>query len=51
MKLGEVYVCEECGLELQVVKECDECGEDEESCECVEHCNFSCCGEEMKLKS
>lgn len=51
MKLGEVYVCEECGLELKVVKECDECGEDADSCECTEHCSFECCGEEMKLKA
>ena len=50
MKLGEVYVCEECGLELQVVKECKECGEDAAECTCVEHCDFSCCGEEMKLR-
>ncbi len=50
MKLGEVYVCETCGLELKVVKECDECGEDADSCACEEHCSFDCCGEEMKLK-
>ena len=51
MKLGEVYVCEDCGLELQVVKECDACGEPAEECECAEHCSFECCGEPMKLKS
>ena len=51
MKLGQVYVCEECGLELQVVQECDECGEDASECSCVEHCTFSCCGEELKLKA
>ena len=50
MKLGEVYVCEGCGLELQVIKECDECGEDAAECSCVEHCSFECCGEEMTLK-
>ena len=48
MKLGQVYVCEECGLELEVVKECEECGEEGE-CTLVE-CEFKCCGEEMKLK-
>jgi predicted SprT family Zn-dependent metalloprotease len=26
MKKGEVYVCSECGLELQVVKECKDSG-------------------------
>lgn len=51
MKLGEVYVCGECGLELQVVKECKDCGESAESCACSEHCDFSCCGEPMKLKA
>ena len=51
MELGQVYVCEECGLELEVVNECVECGEDEASCACEEHCVFSCCGEELKLKS
>ncbi len=51
MKLGQVYVCEECGLELKVVKECRECGEDAADCDCAEPCTFSCCGEELKLKS
>ena len=51
MKLGQVYVCEACGLELEVVKECDECGQDAAECECVEHCTFSCCGEPLKLKA
>jgi hypothetical protein len=51
MKLGQVYVCEECGLELKVVKECRECGEDAADCDCAEPCTFSCCGEALKLKS
>jgi len=51
MKLGEVYVCEHCELELKVVKTCKDCGESIEDCECPEHCSFSCCGEEMKLKA
>ena len=42
MKLGQVYVCEDCGLELKVVKEC-ECT--------LADCEFKCCGEEMKLKA
>jgi hypothetical protein len=45
------YVCEECGLELQVVKECEECGTSAETCECKEHCRFECCGEPLKLKA
>jgi hypothetical protein len=51
MQLGQVYFCEGCGLELQVVKECDECGEEAAECACEEHCTFSCCGEEMKLRA
>jgi hypothetical protein len=49
MKMGQVYVCEECGLEIQVVKECEECGEDDTECS-LEECRFMCCGEDMKLK-
>lgn len=28
MKLGQVYVCEECRLEIKVIKECQECDEE-----------------------
>jgi hypothetical protein len=49
MKLGQVYVCEDCGLELKVVKECEECGTEEGECTLTD-CSFKCCGEEMKLK-
>ena len=46
MKLGEVYVCEGCGLELQVVKTC---GENEEgACACTEA--IACCGKPLSLK-
>ena len=44
MKIGQVYVCGDCGLELKVVKECD-C--DEESCSCSD---LQCCGGGLKLK-
>ena len=50
MKLGRIYVCGECGLELQVVKECQECGESADDCGCTDHCTFECCGEPLKLK-
>jgi hypothetical protein len=49
MKKGQIYGCEECGLKLQVIQECDECGEDAAECGCEEHCTFSCCGEELRL--
>ena len=49
MKLGQIYFCEECGLELEVVNECEEeCG-DQEACECGP-CQFVCCDEPLKLK-
>jgi hypothetical protein len=49
MRVGQVYVCEGCGLELEVIKECEECGTDPESCECPP-CQFVCCGDPLKLK-
>jgi hypothetical protein len=48
MKLGETYVCGDCGLELKVVAECEECGA--ETCGCAAPCTFECCGEPLKLK-
>jgi len=50
MKLGQVYVCEDCGLELEVVKECKECGTEADTCGCEAPCTFECCGEPLKLK-
>lgn len=50
MRLGQVYVCEDCGLELKVVKECEEVGTPEEDCSCAVHGGFECCGEPLKLK-
>ncbi len=49
MKLGQVYVCEDCGLELKVVNECKDCGTPADECECPP-CTFVCCGEPLKLK-
>ncbi|MDW5563352.1 MAG: hypothetical protein SA339_09010 [Methanomassiliicoccus sp.] len=54
MKMDQVYVCESCGLELRVVKECSECGTEtssSQSCGCVEGCSFDCCGSPMRLQS
>jgi hypothetical protein len=49
LKEVQVYTCEECGLELWVVKEFEECGAPADECGC-EPCTFICCGEELKLK-
>ena len=46
MKKGQIYVCGECGLELQVVKECKEVETSPEDCEC-EPCTFMCCGKSL----
>ena len=40
-KEGQVWICENCGIELKVVKACA-------SCDCKG--DFMCCGEPLKLK-
>lgn len=49
MKKNQVYVCETCGLELKVIKECETCCENEGACG-IEECNFVCCGESLALR-
>jgi hypothetical protein len=50
MKEGQVYVCPGCGLELRVVKACEECGGDSPSCTCTADCEIACCGKPLALK-
>ena len=50
MKKGQVYVCPGCGLELQVVTECEDCGSDAATCTCTEDCEIACCGKPLQLK-
>ncbi len=53
MKKGEIYVCKDCGLELQVVKECRDAGTPAEECACHKDagpCTFSCCGDDLSKK-
>lgn len=45
MKQGDIFVCEDCGLELKVTKGCD-CA-DKNACSDM---GFTCCGEAMKKK-
>jgi len=49
MREGDVYCCEECGLELEVLVECshDDTDEDDETCS-IE--GFMCCGKPLTLK-
>lgn len=49
MKKGEIYICESCGLELQVLEECDQSCKIGEAC--CEDPSFQCCGKPLALKS
>lgn len=49
MKVGEVYSCPKCGLEMKVLQDCD-CGDQEGACGCGTECGFECCGEAMVKK-
>ena len=53
MRKGEIYVCEKCGLELQVIQECKDAGTPADDCEChgdADPCAFSCCGDQLIKK-
>lgn len=56
MQMGEIYVCEGCGLELKVVAECRNSHKSSEECSCHdqhdEHdeCSICCCGKPMVKK-
>lgn len=54
MRKGEIYMCEECGLELQVVNECKDVGTPVDECGChadeTSACTFSCCGRDIVKK-
>jgi len=50
MRTGQVYTCEECGVELQILKPCKESATPAENCDCAP-CAFSCCGKDLKLKA
>ena len=45
MKTGEIYECQSCGLQLQVLTSCG----DTAACSCTEP--VSCCGQPLTLKS
>jgi hypothetical protein len=53
MKTGEVYVCKDCGIELQVIKECKDVGTSGKGCcshSTGDSCTLSCCGEDLVKK-
>lgn len=41
VKIGQVFVCDNCGVELKVIKSCDTI------CPC---CQPTCCGRPLRLK-
>lgn len=50
MRKGELYVCKDCGLELEVVNECREVGAPPEDCGCHpgdESGELLCCGKTL----
>jgi ribosomal protein S2 len=53
MRKSEIFVCEDCGMELQVVKECKEVGIPVEECVCHTEenpCSIECCGKPLVKK-
>jgi hypothetical protein len=49
MKLGQVLVCEECGLEIKVAKTCIADSKHPKGVSCT-RCVHVCCDKDMKLK-
>jgi hypothetical protein len=50
MKKGEIYMCEECGLQIQVIEECDTSRISSYECASGTGCSFTCCGEGLVKK-
>lgn len=53
MKIGQVYICEDCGVELKVVKECANIEMSAAECGCHDgddEGGFFCCGKPLELK-
>jgi hypothetical protein len=50
MKEGQFYVCEECGLELKVAKNCTADDKHPKGVSCI-RCIHVCCNKDMKLRT
>jgi hypothetical protein len=55
MKLNEVYLCPDCGLEITITKECTDAGKHGQPTDCcnpasTRACVLTCCGEELQKK-
>ena len=55
MKKGEIYVCSDCGLEIQVTKECGDPADAPADCGCFKPSapdnTLACCGKELIKKT
>ena len=54
MKNGDIYKCEDCGMEIQVIKECKDYGTPADTCTCATAknlCTLSCCGKDLVKKA
>jgi hypothetical protein len=50
MEVGQVYICEDCGLELKVEKSCTANSSHPKGVSCS-RCIHVCCNKDMKLKT
>ena len=50
MKIGKIYVCRECGLELKVEKNCSTDDKLPKGVPCV-RCTHVCCDKDMVLRT
>ena len=53
MKIGDIYICEGCGIELHVVQECEHSHVPAEDCACHsegEKGGFFCCNKPLVKK-
>ena len=50
MKKGEVWGCKECGIEIEVIRECDKAEISSYECSSEGGCSFTCCGEDLVKK-
>lgn len=54
MKNGDIYICEDCGMEIKVIKQCKDYGTPADNCTCAtskNHCALSCCGKDLVKKA
>jgi hypothetical protein len=50
MKKGDIYMCKECGIQIQVLEECDKAKISSYECSSGSGCSFTCCGEDLVKK-